>query len=303
MIPKRQLEVIRRLNSKKNGELKKLKVPPKWLFPHSAERKYTAELYRLTFQIRKAIQDILMPAVPSLLEVATYDYPDPVKVDGIRSDDYIDVLNDLLIAVTAALDPYVAIASANARKIGLEIAIFNNAQFEKITNSVLGIDIFLEQPWLQDQLELFSNQNAQLIESLTETEINRASGIIQRAFQEGSSYASIEKDIQKSFGITRRHARLIARDQTTKLNGSLTKLRQQELGIQFFIWQTSGDERVRDSHRVMDGKTCRWDNPNVWLDEKSGKWVNRSSTATKTFTSQDVNCRCVPIPVIETLFD
>lgn len=305
MIPKRQLEMIRKMNSKRNGELKKLKVPPKWLFPHSAERQYTAELYRLTFQIRKAIQEIVMPAVPALLEVATVQYPDPVNVDGknVRNDDFIDVLNDLLIRVGTRLEPYMELAFSAANRTAVQVAVFNEAQYEKTINSVLGVDIFLEQPWLKNQLELFSNQNSQLITLMTDTEINRVSGIIQRAFQEGSSYESIAKDVQKSFGITRRHAKLIARDQTTKLNGSLTKLRQQELGIKTYVWQTSGDERVRPDHRVLDGKLCRWDDPTVYYDESTGKWEKRSKIkGTLVHTSQDVNCRCVPIPQIEGIF-
>lgn len=178
-----------------------------------------------------------------------------------------------------------------AAGIGIEVAIYNQKQFDKTVNSVLGVDVFLEEPWLKNQLELFANQNAQLITSLEETELDRVSGIVQRGLQEGSSYDTITDQIQETFGITRRHARLIARDQTSKLNGSLTKLRQQELGITEYIWQSSGDERVRASHRVMDGKTCRWDDPTVYLDEKSGKWKKRSSIGgTQVHTSQDINC-------------
>lgn len=159
-------------------------------------------------------------------------------------------------------------------------------------------------PWLETQLELFANQNAQLITNMTSNEIERVSGYIQRALQEGSSYGSVVKNIEKSFGITRRHAKLIARDQTTKLNGSLTKLRQQELNITLYWWQTSGDERVRADHRVLDGKLCRWDDPTVYYNTETKKWVKRSTIGgTLVHPSQDVNCRCVPIPNLEGIFN
>ena len=303
-LPRTQLEQIRRLNSKVNGELKKLRLPPKWLFPLTAQRKYTAELYKLTFTIRENVMRIVMPAVPNLLLQATINFPDPVVTDSnTRNDDFIDDLNQLLEILTISLAPSITQAEESANRAGLEVALFNNAQFEKITKTVLGVDIFLEQPWLRNQLELFSSQNSKLIRLMTETEIDRVAGIIERAFQEGSTYDSIAENVQKSFGITRRHAKLIARDQTTKLNGSLTKLRQQELGIQTYRWQTGGDERVRPSHKALDGKICRWDDPTVYLDEKTGKWVSRRNIGgTLVHTSQDVNCRCVPLPQIEGIF-
>lgn len=308
VVQKSVIDRIRARLSKKDGTLKKLKKPPNWLIPFTAERHYRAILYDFTLEIRKVVSEVLLPRIPAMLLSATLPYPDPVYTDSydnklIRKDDFIDFLNTTMAQILLLLQPKQQQTIQKAARIGAEIAIFNQAQYEKTVNSVLGVDVFLEEPWLKNQLELFANQNAQLITNMTDNEMYRVSGIVQRGLQEGVTYDSIADDIEKSFGITRRHAKLIARDQTTKLNGSLTKLRQQELGITTFRWQTSNDERVRESHRVMNGRVCRWDDPTVWLDESTGKWVKRSETATKNFTSQDVNCRCVPIPIIEGLFD
>lgn len=307
------LDKIKKINSKKDGSLKKLKRPPTWLFPHSPERQYRAYLYEYTFTIRKVVSEILLPRIPLMLVAATSPYPDPVIPDTvfdsgttkrIRKDDFIDFLNETMTYIEILLLPKQQETIQKAKTIGLEIAVFNQRQYEKTINSVLGVDVFLEEPWLQNQLELFANQNSQLIKSMTDTEIDRVSGAVQRGLQEGSSYESIADEIEKSFGITRRHAKLIARDQSSKLNGSLTKLRQQESGITTYRWQTSGDERVRQTHRVLDGKVCRWDDPTVYLDESTGKWEKRSKIGgTNVHTSVDVNCRCVPIPIIEGLFD
>jgi len=134
---------------------------------------------------------------------------------------------------------------------------------------------------------LFSSQNAQLIRSLPEQELDQVAQIIERGLQEGSRFHSMTQSIQERFGITRRRAKLIARDQTSKLNASLTKLRQQELGVEEYVWQTAGDERVRATHRAHDGKKFRWDNP--------PKNTGHPGT--------DVNCRCVAVPVLEGLLD
>ena len=309
MISQNIIRRIRERNTLKSGKLKKLKKPPKWLFPNSSEREYRAALFSFTFEIRKLITENLLPAIPNFLREATQTYPDPVDPQisfdsQSRNDNFIDQLNNLMRNIQILLLPKQQQTITKAARVGADIAIFNETQFQKTINSVLGVDIFLDEPYLLTQVELFANQNSQLITSLAETEFDRVSGIVQRGLQEGSSYGSIADDIQKSFGITRRHAKLIARDQTTKLNGSLTKLRQQELGIEEFEWQTSGDERVRQSHKVLDGKICRWDDPTVFKNSKNGEWIKRSTIGgTEKNTSQDVNCRCVPIPILEGFFD
>lgn len=306
MISKVFLEKIRQRLSKKDGSLRNLKKVPSWLFPHASDRRYRRALYEYTFQIRRITNEILIPLIPQLLFEATMMNPDPVvkKDSYIRKDDFIDTINSAMRRIRIMLDPYEQEAIKSARRASVEIAIFNEVQFNKTIDSVLGVDIFLEEPWLKNQLELFANQNAQLIDGLTDEEMKRVSGIVQRGLQEGSSNRSIEKDINNSFGITRRHAKLIARDQTSKLNGSLTKLRQQELGVTQYIWQSSLDERVRKTHRALEGKTCRWDDPTVYLDKESGKWNKRSSIGgTETHPSVDVNCRCVPLAVLKGIFE
>lgn len=316
MVASAYIELVRKMNSKKNGDLKKLKKSPKWLFPLSPERQYIAYLWEYTFQIRKVINRELLPKIPLWLTGSTITYPDPVLPDKeelvvnrflSRADSLIDdIINDLnltLAIIDELLQPAQLLAIKRASLISFEIAAFNQAQYSKTMNSVLGVDIFLEEPWLETQLELFANQNSQLIKNMTANEIERVSGIVQRGLQEGSSLDSITENIEKSFGITRRHARLIARDQTSKLNGSLTKLRQQEAGINFYRWQTSMDERVRADHRVLQGKLCRWDDPTVYLNEKTGKWEKRSKIGgTLVHPSVDVQCRCQPEGLIEGIF-
>ncbi len=302
MLSKTFLAMLKQRHTKKNGELKRLKKAPKWLEPLTAERGYTASLYLYTFQIRKQITEHLIPKLPLWLTFGTITYPDPV--DPIKNDDIIDdILSDLdatLDLIEELLIPAETRAIESAKVFGAEVAVFNNRQFEKSVDSVLGVDIFLDEPWLETQLKLFADQNSQLIQNMTENEMERVSGIVQRGLQEGASLESVTENIENSFGITRRHAKLIARDQTSKLNASLTKLRQQELGITRYRWLTAGDERVRQSHRVLDQKICRWDDPTVYLDENTGNWVKRSNIGgTLVNPGTDVNCRCQAIAQFE----
>lgn len=65
-------------------------------------------------------------------------------------------------------------------------------------------------------------------------------------------------DIEHSFNETAKkrvdHAKFTARNEIGTYNGLLNKLRYEKLGIKKAIWVTSKDERVRQSHRKLDGK-------------------------------------------------
>jgi SPP1 gp7 family putative phage head morphogenesis protein len=62
-------------------------------------------------------------------------------------------------------------------------------------------------------------------------------------------------------------------------SGSLTKHHQTSSGIKKYRWQTSRDERVRESHRSRNGKLFSWDG--VGHHPRS-----------------EVNCRCDAIPIL-----
>jgi SPP1 gp7 family putative phage head morphogenesis protein len=81
--------------------------------------------------------------------------------------------------------------------------------------------------------------------------------------------------------ISERHAELIARDQTLKLNGAINQSRQQAAGVDSYVWSTSGDERVRDEHAELDGETFSWASP-----------------PPPGHPGEDFQCRCIAIPVI-----
>jgi hypothetical protein len=69
-----------------------------------------------------------------------------------------------------------------------------------------------------------------------------------------------------------------SRTEINNLNRDLTLAEAQSIGVTQCKWQTSGDERVRDSHRKLEGK--------VFDIKNLPKEYN------------DYNCRCVLIPLV-----
>lgn len=90
--------------------------------------------------------------------------------------------------------------------------------------------------------------------------------------------------IQERIGVGESRAILIARDQTTKLNGAINEARQRDAGVKKYQWSTSGDERVREEHQSLDGETFGWD-----------------AQPTEGHPGDAVMCRCVAIPIVEEL--
>lgn len=263
---------------KSQGIKVKPKKPPKWLFPKNQEKQYDKILYSLVKELRSQINEFLIPEIPSMIQEVNNKTPND------RNDDYLDRLNSIIFFIRKNIQNKVNTSIAESEIVGVEIAKFNKIQFDKTKNSIFGFDIFIHESWLSDQLKLFSSQNASLIKSLPEQELERISGDIERGLQQGQRFTDIAKEIQKSYGITHRRAKLIARDQTTKLNASLTRLRQEEVGGTSYYWQTSDDERVRPTHKANDGKLFYWDKP-----PKTGH------------PGHDINCRCVAIMNFEGL--
>ena len=78
-----------------------------------------------------------------------------------------------------------------------------------------------------------------------------------------------------------------------KLNGQISQAQSQELGLELYVWSTSMDDRVRESHALMEGLLCRYDDATVCSYDNGKTWVDRPSGAVQLNPGQDIQCRCV----------
>jgi len=69
---------------------------------------------------------------------------------------------------------------------------------------------------------------------------------------------SVTKYLQQQNRVSGYNLRRIARDQTSKLTGQLTQKRHMAMGLEYFMWSTSMDSRVRDTHQVLEGRVFTW---------------------------------------------
>ena len=89
-------------------------------------------------------------------------------------------------------------------------------------------------------------------------------------------------------------ARLIARTEVSKTTTALTKARSENLGLNWYVWRTSLDgDRVRKSHRIMEGVLVNWNDP------PSPEELAGEKSVGKYHAGNIWNCRCYPEPLLE----
>lgn len=92
-------------------------------------------------------------------------------------------------------------------------------------------------------------------------------------------------------GVSRRKAELIARDQTHKATTNYAMARASSLGFDYYVWDTSHDERVstgKGGHRQLQGRIYRYDKDTAIVD----------SYGNVGHCGSRVNCRCVPLTLM-----
>lgn len=160
----------------------------------------------------------------------------------------------------------------------------NKNRFYKAVESAIGVNLntIVQNEGLEDILVATTRENVSLIKSIPDEYFKKLETIVFTNTTQGSTAGSMIKQITDLGHSTTKRAKLIARDQTSKLNSALSQQRQQNLGVEEYIWVTADDGRVRDSHKRNNGKKFRWDDP----PKNTGHPGN------------DIQCRCVARPII-----
>jgi SPP1 gp7 family putative phage head morphogenesis protein len=258
--------------------------PARW--PRAARLTYFAELKALLADLRAGLDRLLMPQLPRLLALVEANKPRLDSADDLKRElDRINDLTDDLLTTERV--------RRMADKVAQQVSDFNKGEVNRQFRSVLGIDLLHGEPYLQQQLGMFADDNARLITTLAQEHLDQVAGIVMRAARSGQRVEDLRDELQARFSITESKAELLARDQVGKLNGELTQLRHQSVGVSEYEWSTSRDERVRSRHAELEGTTHAWDDPPV-VDERTGR---------RAHPGQDIQCRCTAIPKVDDLLD
>ena len=162
----------------------------------------------------------------------------------------------------------------------------NHAEVSTNLKNQTGIDLagyLRNSPNIVERVNELTVSNIQLIKSIRTQYLDKVQNAVMQAMVQGALNKDLAEQLKKLGKDVESRAMLIARDQSSKLNAALTRARHEDVGVTKYMWSTSGDERVRDSHAEKDGQIFEYANP----------------PADTGHPGHDVNCRCVAIAVFD----
>ena len=193
---------------------------------------------------------------------------------------------------------------------------YNKDKFMSYMRKVLGIDIgAIVDEAMKDQLDVMMMESASYIKTIPDYLVGK---VAQRVLQHYKGEPmpenrTLRQQIREEFKVSDGRAKVLARDQTSKMNTSISAIRQTNLGIDTYIWKTVEDERVvgrpggkypkitklHRNHWMMQGLLCKWDDPTVYSDDKGKTWKKRLQQMPQNHPGVDIMCRCRAAPYID----
>lgn len=199
----------------------------------------------------------------------------------VQSAEYKDWCELLALRVTTQVNQGVFKTWREAaQKAGRGSEIYKKIQQD--LSSPLGGDF-----WLKVQ------ENASLIQKFPSDTFTTLTKYIAEEGLKGRRSSDIFVNLIKKFPTeAKSRLRLIARTEVSKTQTALTKSRAESLGLNWYIWRTSEDERVRGSHDKMNGVIVNWKDP-----PDPEKLIGAKSYG-KYHAGDIFNCRCYPEPIV-----
>jgi len=151
-------------------------------------------------------------------------------------------------------------------------------------------------PAANDVLQATVKANVALITNMSQQHLKEIQGMVMRSVQTGRDIGTLAKQLEARYDMTKKRARLIARDQNNKATAALTRIRQVEIGVTQAKWLHSHAGREpRPTHLANNGKL--YDVRKGWFDPDAngkgkGAWI---------YPGYLINCRCVSRSVIPEL--
>ena len=263
-------------NKKRNKEFKPIQPSKR------AEVKYRNALLLLIASLKTALLKRLRafllgnPTDAEIIEHTTQ------ILDGLRKADTLDYAKKLSRGVVGAVN------ETNKERL--------------IQNVQKGTDVDLT-PLVGDtavkaKLDEYIAKNVSLITSVKNDYLNDVEKAIRESYLKNGRAENLATIIHERTGVSKSRARLIARDQTAKINAELDQERMQGLGVKLYIWCTAKDERVRHTHANMQGVLCRFDDDSVYSKDGGKTWIKREADKPKCKPGVDIQCRCFAKAII-----
>lgn len=165
-----------------------------------------------------------------------------------------------------------------------------NEQFSKTTKRVTGrtLEIPLDQQRIEKLKESYTENLGLYIQKWYDEQILRLRQKVSQNVQQGFRAENLIRDIQAEKKVSHNKAKFLAKQETSLMVSKYRELRYEEVGVTKYMWSTSHDSRVRDSHKHLQGKIFRFDQPPV----------TNLATGARNNPGEDFGCRCIATPIL-----
>ena len=271
--------------------------------PDDLERYYRAQLFSLIRAMDKAVKAEVMPVIKQ--------ERDEYTADALLTND--NWASRIIAAINRVADRFInQFINRQYERIGREFVGRANQQTTRevvqSVNRAVGVDItpMLSDRDMADYIEMSIEQNVQLIKSVPQQYFERMRSVIYEGTRAGVYPSNLAEQVQAETGVSYRRAKVIVRDQTSKITGQIAQRRQEQAGIKHYRVSTANDERVSGAPggRYPNAKiSCygiaRQDigfGPGVYTWKDGAEWngVTRLHPG-----NHHVGCRCTGTPVFE----
>lgn len=213
-----------------------------------------------------------------------------MKTTGLAQDGPVDILNGIINRVASGLLSRLnRVAQSMAERF--ISSVMQNADvslFASMRNAGLTVKMNMTEE-MADAYDAVRAENVALIKSIPEQYHRQIEALVNESVARGRDLKYLADELHRRYGITRRRAEFIARDQNDKATSTLTAARQRQQGFTQGEWMHShAGKEPRRSHVHANGKT---------FDLAKGMKIDGEYI----MPGQLINCRCTWQPVIPDL--
>lgn len=282
---------------KTSGQKPTKNITSKRAYPHGIEQKYFRQLQSYFKPLTDYVKKYLSENLNQILRGDSSE----IKLDAIPGNAFDKMLYNLENWLSVYMpdiselpeDSNNNVIFAGLGKTADETIDFSEKQFKKIIEKGIHVDLPTTAEWWNKMKTSWMEDNYTLITSNAKRYVSQINSIVEQGVVNGWSVERVTKELLKETdSLTKKHCKLLARDQIGKLSGQITQAQNEELGLELYVWDTSMDDRVRESHAVMQGLLCRWDDASVCSYDNGKTWVPRPADAVDLHPGQDIQCRC-----------
>lgn len=194
------------------------------------------------------------------------------------------LLTDMLMRYARTLEPW---AERVGHRMLLDVNERSRQTWRALGNEIsFGVKQQLERTPTGSVFKMLLQEQVGLITSIPSKAAERVHKLATEALVTSTRFDVLAEDIMRTTQVAKSRAVLIARTETSRAATTFVQARAEYVGSTHFIWRTSEDGAVRPTHKELNGKTFRWDDP------------PECDPGYHALPGAIFNCRCYPEPLL-----